>query len=378
MDVVGGQHGLRVALADAVVGDGDGPVAHAVGQADDLAGVAETVHGAGLGMQVQLHPALAFGRGILPRLALHLQDVIGVQHIVALVLVVAVVAADDEGGARLDGLPLAHVGAVVADHLDVDRTGVVGDGSEIDLAAAALDLGGEHVAPDGDLAAVAQVVEGAQVGRLEIFAVEHLDRLVRQVQALHLDGRQVLLGLELDGRGLALDVAFKLLRRHGLAGGGHAHDGQGAGALLDALGQAAGEIDAFQNVHAGGHVDNDLAVFDGDGGLVQKAVDGQALGFQLLDELAGGVGGDGTIVEVVFQSQLVALEHRLQRRGKAPAQRAVQRLGAAQADDDPAGSAVKLNTLHQHLPEAGIELGVGRKLRPDLGDKGFQGGSFLV
>src|SRR5699024_3582521 len=64
VDVVGGQHGLGVALADAVVGDGDGPVAHAVGQAHDLAGVVEAVHGTGLGVQVQFHPLLPYGGGI--------------------------------------------------------------------------------------------------------------------------------------------------------------------------------------------------------------------------------------------------------------------------------------------------------------------------
>ena len=38
VDVVGREHRLRVALADAVVGDGDGAVAHAVRKAHDLAG----------------------------------------------------------------------------------------------------------------------------------------------------------------------------------------------------------------------------------------------------------------------------------------------------------------------------------------------------
>ena len=44
MDGVGGKHGLGVALADAVVSDGDSAVAHAVGQADNFARVVEAVH----------------------------------------------------------------------------------------------------------------------------------------------------------------------------------------------------------------------------------------------------------------------------------------------------------------------------------------------
>ena len=44
VDGVRRQHGFGVALTDAVVGDGDGRVAHPVGQFDDAAGVAESVH----------------------------------------------------------------------------------------------------------------------------------------------------------------------------------------------------------------------------------------------------------------------------------------------------------------------------------------------
>ena len=44
VDLVSGKHGFRVALAHAVVGNGNGAVAHAVGQAHDLAGIAEAVH----------------------------------------------------------------------------------------------------------------------------------------------------------------------------------------------------------------------------------------------------------------------------------------------------------------------------------------------
>ena len=44
VDGIGGQHGLRIALAHTVVRDGNGAVAHAVRQTHDLAGVVEAVH----------------------------------------------------------------------------------------------------------------------------------------------------------------------------------------------------------------------------------------------------------------------------------------------------------------------------------------------
>ena len=44
VDGIGGQHRFGVALADAVVGDGDSAVPHAMGQTHDLAGVVEAVH----------------------------------------------------------------------------------------------------------------------------------------------------------------------------------------------------------------------------------------------------------------------------------------------------------------------------------------------
>ena len=98
------------------------------------------------------------------------------------------------------------VGVLVPQHFEVDGAGIVGDGSEINFAAAALDLGGENIAPDGDLAAVAQVIEAACLGRFEVFAVEQLDRLVRKGQALDCEVRRGLLGLKLDNGGLFLQI----------------------------------------------------------------------------------------------------------------------------------------------------------------------------
>ena len=103
VDGIRRQHSLGVALTDAVVGDGDGRVAHPVGQFDDAAGVAEAVHAAGLGMQMQFHALLPLGGIIMAGHTLHLQYIIGQQDIVMLVLIVGIVAAHDEG------LSLIHI-----------------------------------------------------------------------------------------------------------------------------------------------------------------------------------------------------------------------------------------------------------------------------
>ena len=52
VDIIRCQHGFRVALTHAVVGDGNGGVSHAVRQLDDAAGVAEAVHAGKLGVQM--------------------------------------------------------------------------------------------------------------------------------------------------------------------------------------------------------------------------------------------------------------------------------------------------------------------------------------
>ena len=99
------------------------------------------------------------------------------------------------------GLRPSHLdisGAFFPHDLEVDGAGVVGDGGKINLAAAALDLGSKDVAPDRDLAAVAQIVEAAGVGGLELLAVEQLDRLVREGETFNRKVGRCLLGLELD------------------------------------------------------------------------------------------------------------------------------------------------------------------------------------
>ena len=377
VDIVGREHRLRVSLADAVVGDGDGAVAHAVRKAHDLAGVAEAVHRARLGVQVQLNALLSLGRRILPRFALDLQDVIRQQNVVALVLVIGIVAAHDQRRAGFEAFPLGHVLVVVAEDLEIDRTVIVCNGREIDLAAAALDLGGEHIAPDRDLAAVAQIVERAQVGRFERLAVEQLGRRGGQGQAVDRKRRDLLFCLELNGRGLfghtALQGLFVHLGGHVL----HAHDGQRAGALLDQFRQMARKVDAFKDGAPGVDAHGETVRLKHNGLVfVQKTVDRHALAFELFDQHGDGFRRDGAVRKIIFQLQLIPGKNGLQGRQKTPAQRRVQRSGAAQADDDGAGGAEQLHTLDHDPAEGAVELGVGRKLRPDLGHIRFQRNSF--
>ena len=107
VDVIGCQHGFRVTLTHAVVGDGNGGVSHAVRQLDDAAGVAEAVHAGKLGMQMQLYPL--FRGGILPLFALHDQHIVGVHDVVMLVFIVGAVAPHDDRAALADALPLGAV-----------------------------------------------------------------------------------------------------------------------------------------------------------------------------------------------------------------------------------------------------------------------------
>ena len=378
MDVIRCQHGFGVALADTVVGDGNGTVAHAVGQTDDLAGVTEAVHGAGLGMQVQFHTLLAFGGGILAGFPLHLEHIVGQQNVVTLVLVVGIVAPHDKGGTGLETLPLGHIFPVVPQHLEVDGTVVVGDGGEVDLAAAALDLGGKNIAPDGDLAAVAQIVERAQIRRFEGLAVEQLGRLGAESQTFDGEGRNLFLGLELHSGGLFGHTALQGIgvqrRGHIL----HAHHRQGPGAFLDQFGQMPGEVHTFQNGTPGVDPHGQTVRFKSHRAVfIQKTVHRHPLLFQFLDEDGHGIRGDGVVIEVIAQGKFIARKHRLQRRQQAAAEPCVQRLGTAQADDDSAGSAEQFHFFHNNAAEAGAELSVGRELRPDLSDKRFQGFSFL-
>ena len=373
VDVVGGQHGLGVPLADPVVGDGDGRVAHLVGQPDDAARVAEAVQGRQLGVQVQFHPL--FGRMVLPAAALHDQDVVGVDDVVVLVFVVGAVAPHQKGGAVFQPLPLGAVLPFLSADLQVDGAGVVGEGDGIDLAETALDFGGKDVAPDHALAALApQVFEGGQVLGLEHLAVEDLDRLVGQVQALHLQGRRGAPGLELHHRrgGFFFQLLFQLPAL-GLAGGRHQpHLGAFPGVGLDAVGQQPFKLQVPQKAGAVAGPHRDPAALDGQGAPVQKAVDGHALPFHLLKDAKQGGLVQGGIGVVVLNGELVALIIGLQRRQKPRTQALVQRRGALQCKDHPLFCPQHQGVLDDHPAETGGKVRVGHELGPQLGYQWFQ------
>ena len=313
VDLVSGKHGFRVALAHAVVGNGNGAVAHAVGQAHDLAGIAEAVHAAGLGMQMQFHALLPLGGIIMAGHTLHLQYIIGQQDIVVLVLIVGIVAAHDEGCAGFEALPLRHILVFIAEDFEVDGTVIVGDGGKVDFAAVALYLGKEYVAPHSHLAAIAQIVQRAQVGRLERLAIEHLSRLGGELQPLNGKGCHFFFGLELHGGHLFCHVAVKFVRIHLFADQLHAHNGQSTGALLDEFCQMPGQLHAFQNRQTRVDPHHKTVLSKSNRlGFIQKAVDRHPLLFELFDHSLDGFRRDGVIVEVVAHGQLITGKNLLQ------------------------------------------------------------------
>lgn len=172
-----------------------------------------------------------------------------------------------------------------------------------------------------------------------------------------------------------MQVLLKLLLGARLTGIGQADNRQTSCALLDHLGQHAGQLDALKDLAARADVDRDAVLAKGDGlGLIEEAVDRHSLFFQFLDHQAHGLGGDVRVGKVAADLQLIPGEHLGKGRTKTPAQRLIQRFSTAQADDDLSLCAVKLHAVHKHTAERRAELLVRRKLRPDLGDKWFQMG----
>ena len=363
-DGLGGKHCFREALTHAMVGDGDGPVPHAVGGAHDLAGVAETVHAGKLGVQVQLHPL--FGGVVLPLFALHLQHVIRIDHIVVLVFIVGTLAFEHEGSPLFHFFPLGVVFAVAAAQLQTDGAGVVGDGHDIALLEVALDLHGKHVAPDGDLAAVAaQVLEGGDLPGLEVLAVEHAHRLVGEVQARDLEVRRLLFLLKTRSGGLLQHPLLPLVSGHS-AVLFQGHGRQHAGALLHQFGQDVSKADPFQNVFSHRHCDGELCALQRESRMVQKAVHRQALAAQLVDHCPQALFGDGLKGKIVAHHQLQAFKLRRQRRAKPPAQLGRQRHGAAQADFQFSADTQQFHLLHQDPRKTAGKGLVGIELRPQL------------
>ena len=365
VDLVGGQHGLRVALTDTVVGDGNGRVAHPVGQLDDAARVAEGIHAGQLGMQVKLHPL--FRGVVLPLFPFHEQDIVGVNNVVVLVLVVGAVAAHQQGGALGDVLPLGAVLPFLRADLQVDGAGVIGDGHRVDLAVVALDLGKEHVAPDHALAALAaQVLEGGEVLWGEHLAVENGHGLVGQIKALHLDGGGGVLFLELDHR--RGDLALQLFLHLALFGLAHracqGNFGPDTGVGGNTIRQQALKLHLLQKLGAVADPHRDVLAGDGNPAPVQKAVDGDAVPLHLLHQLPQGGFVQRGIAEEVVDLQFKALIIRLQGGQQPGAQPLVQRGGTAQGKNDLPLLPQHPGMLHDHAPETGREIRVRHELRP--------------
>ena len=362
VDGVRCQHGLGVALTDAVIGDGDGRVAHPVGQLDDAAGVAEGVHAGQLGMQMQLD-----GGVVLPLFALDEKDIVGPDDIVMLVLVVGAVAPHHDRRALGDGLPLGAVLPFLCTDLQVDGAGVVGDGDGIDLTEAALHLGEENIAPDHALSALAaQVLEGGEVLGGEHLAVEDGDRLVREVEALHLDGGRRILPLEFNDRrsNFALQLFFHLT----LLGLAHAafqrHLGLHAGVGGDALCQQPLELHLLQKLRAMADADGDVLAGDGDAAAVEEAVDGHAVPLHLLHQLPQPALVQRCVAEEVVDAKLKALIVGREGGQQPCAQPLVQRGRTAQRENDLPLLPQHLGVLDDHTAKTGRKVRVRHKLRP--------------
>ena len=329
---------------------------------------------------MQLHPL--FRGGILPLFALHDQHIVGVYDVVVLVFIVGAVTPHDDCAALADALPLGAVLPFLCADLQIDRSGIVGDGHGVDLAVVALDLGKKYIAPDHALAALAaQILEGRKIFGGEHFAVEDGDRLVGKVEPLHLDRRCGVLFFKFDHR--RCNLAFQLFLHLLLLGRSHRalqrHLGGNAGMLGNALCKQFLKAHLLQKLCAVAHPHRDVLPGNGDAAPVQKAVDGHTVPLHVLQQGAQGVLVQHGIAEQVFDLQFKALVVRLQGSQQAGAEVLIQRGGAAQSKLDLPVLPQHPGVLHDHLPEAGRKIRVRHKLRPQLGNKWFHKWySFLV
>ena len=196
--------------------------------------------------------------------------------------------------------------------------------------------------------------------------MEHLGGGVLQGKAGHLDGRALLfLGRKGHCGHFFLNVLLPLVLVH-FSAVLQLNGRAGSGALQKAVCQLIGEFHAFQNVAPGIHLNFNALSLQGDGCAVQKAVDGHALFFQLVQYLAQGRLGELLVAKIVFGFDLVALKLGRQAHAQPRTQSRVQRGGAAQAQDHPAALAALFHFFQQNAAEGGSKLRVGPKFGPDL------------
>ena len=195
--------------------------------------------------------------------------------------------------------------------------------------------------------------------------------LVRQVQALHLDGggRVLLLKFDHRRRDLALQLFFHLALFRLIHRALQGHFGLDPRMGGYPLGQQVLKPHLLQKLGAVADTDADILARNADLAPVQKAVDGHAVPLHLLHQLPQGSFVHGSVTEEVLNFQFKALIARLQRGQQPRAQAFVQRGGAAQGKDHLPFLPQHPGALHNDLPKAGCKRRVYHKLRPELGNE---------
>ena len=290
--------------------DSDRAVTHAVGRFYDGFRVTETIHAAHFRMQMQLHTL--FRRRVHTLFPRHLQHVIRVNDIIALVFVIGTVALDDKRvpGAKL--LPLVAVFSLLRPYFQIDGACIIRDGNGIDLAPVPLDLCKKYIAPNRNFAGLCpNIAQRCQARRLEHMPIHQLGRRVLQVQSLHLYGRPLAFGLELaGGRRLFQDMFFHGLGRNSRVAH-QRHLRPHSGARGDQLLQFHGKFHLRQQQHTILHAHGDVLPRNIHLSPRQKAVNGQACVFQFLCQLQHGSGRKAGICKQALHLECKARELRL-------------------------------------------------------------------
>ena len=195
--------------------------------------------------------------------------------------------------------------------------------------------------------------------------MEHLHRLVRQIQAGNLQCRRLLLFHKGCHRHLLLDVLLPGLVAERLLHG-QFHGGQYPGAVFNALGQLVAKANAFQNVQARAQMNGQLAAFQIHPAFIQKAVDRQPLLLQFLDQVHHGGRRDLPKGEQAVHGDFKPRKSRSKRQGQLLAQGGGQRHRPPQIDVDLLALAQLLYPVHQHLGKACSKGRVLPKLGPQV------------
>ncbi len=210
--------------------------------------------------------------------------------------------------------------------------------------------------------------QGGEGVGAEHLAVEHLHRLVGEVQSRHLEGlRGLFRPPQLGHPGLpaGFHPLFQLLSGEGFAAA-QFHPPAAAAVLVQPIGQQLVKVDAFQNGQSVFHLQTNTAAPQFHGAVVQKAVHRHPFAAQLVDGVPHRLFIQGFGGKIVFALYPVAV-------GKIPLQMQTQLLtglagdrpAAAQHQSDAALAAVVHHPLHQNaakqLHKGGILAELGEK-----------------